>query len=178
MGWLNKLLLLPTRVPTRYLAVVVFVCASLLFLPDELADNLGTAAFRDEYRAFIGVFLLVAVGSSIARVWLGAVKVVQRYRWRRRVLGHLDSLSNDESALLALCLRHGKPTIHLSPINHILKGLLRKGIVVQHSGSAEALKWPFTIRTFVWQKLLARRAEFLVGRDADDDEAKVFPRRL
>ncbi len=178
MGWLEKLLLLPMRVPTRYLIVAVFVCASLLFLPNELADNLGAAAFRDEYRAFIGVFLLVAVGSSIARAWLGAVKVVQRYRWRRRVLGRLDSLSNDESALLALCLRRGQPTIHLSPMSHIVKDLLRKGIVVQHSGSAEALKWPFIVRTFAWQKLLARRAEFLADRDADDDEARVFPRHL
>ena len=177
MRWLKKFLLLPTRVPTRYLIVAVFVCAGLLFLPNELADNLGTGTLRDEYRTPIGVFLLVAVGSSIAKAWLGTVKVVQRNRWRRQVLGCLDSLSNDEGALLALCLRRGQPTIHLAPINHIVKELLRKGIVVQNSGSAEALKWPFIIRTFVWRKLLSRREEFLADRDADDDEATVFPRR-
>lgn len=150
--WLKVIQLSP-----RFLFGLWFLGLLILFLPPTLAESFGISEIRKDYRGWIGIATLAGFSFWVVQLIPSFQTMYRRRKLRREILSCVNSLSQNESRLLAYCVYRGQRTIPLPITNSTAVSLRQKGILEQAGGTGSALAWPYTIPSFVWKYLISHR---------------------
>lgn len=152
--------------------------AFVLFMPAELAEQIGIFYYRTTYK---GLWWLLLVLSGA--LWIGAViqffinKIIGRWLEKCRTKKSLDlrlrSLSQDELMWIKLCLLRNTQTLSAVQVNRSAQSLVSKGILIEGTGSI--LDLPFHFPDYVWRYLLKHKNDFLTPNEIGN---KTFLREL
>ncbi|MBI4529542.1 MAG: superinfection exclusion B family protein [Deltaproteobacteria bacterium] len=126
-------------------------------MPPTLAESFGISEIRKDYRGWIGIATLAGFSFWVVQLIPSFQTMYRRRKLRREILSCVNSLSQNESRLLAYCVYRGQRTIPLPITNSTAVSLRQKGILEQAGGTGSALAWPYTIPSFVWKYLISHR---------------------
>lgn len=134
----------------------------VLFLPSGLLRKFGNAdVLRDNSKA--PVFLLFLFCAVSWAVSAAASESFRRFRVdrrrRRRWLAQLDTLPEDERAILREYLRTGLKTRYILMLDRPARSLADKGLLQRQGVSRSGIENAYTVPELVWKRLkrLARK---------------------
>ncbi len=142
--------LLDFELSTRFILLVAFLCVTLLWLPDDWASVLKLADFRGSFGQYFGIAFMGSVGilgiNTLAWMIKGMHKKRRRNAALKVVKNSVACLDEHEKAVLREFYIQGKSTIELPIDNHVVTGLLEKGILSQQGQYGRmwqtGLLWP------------------------------------
>lgn len=177
MSWLRDALDVIQLKP-RFLFGIFLVGLLLVVLPGAAANVLGVTALRDQIRPWIAIATLAAFAFWLVQLWPIASGWWQRRQHQKAIIARLDSLSEDERALLAYCLARNRSTLLLEANErwfNAATALCQKGLMQKATGVIDACAWPHTIRDFVWAELQRRGGDFV---PAEGTRAELLEERF
>jgi len=167
MSWLRDALD-AIQLKPRFLFGIFLLGLLLLVLPAAITNVLGVTELRGQIRPWVGIATLAAFAFWSVQLWPRLSGWCQRRQARRAVLKSLDSLSAEESLILAYCLSRNRLTVLLATASrewNTATGLCEKGLLRRASVGHSILAVPFTVPDFVWTELWLRLHEFLPNED-------------
>jgi hypothetical protein len=169
VDWLKDLVYSP-----RALSVVCIVGAMLLFFPSRYLDYFGLAAFRDEYRKWIGLAAVISLVLLLTQLsihlWTKGQHIRKSSRLEIKRLQALETLSRGEWFILQRCVDKGEQTIFLSVGDPHVNALRNKGLLLA-ARSGHSWNWPFTIPDYVWNHLQTMKAQII---PSDPQQLQAF----
>lgn len=169
-------------------AVCVTTCF-VLFVPDDVARQIGLGDFRDQFKGALWILLVLTIVVSIGAAfqyidrrildgWLEARRKERQRQTQQRkdieVLAfRLNSLDRNEQMWVKYCLFHNTQTLSAERSNRTAQSLHHKGIVEE--GPGHILDLPFHIPDLVWRYLLDHKDELLPEAERKD---RRFPDAL
>jgi hypothetical protein len=141
--------------PTIFLIFAVFF-GLLLFLPGSFLRRFGDAdVLRDDVKAPVFVLFLFWVVS-----WALSAATSEGFRhWRadrrrrRKWLAQLETLPEDERAILRWYLETGKKTRYILMLDRPARSLAEKGLLQQSGVSRSGIENAYTVPDLVWKRL-------------------------
>lgn len=154
--WLKVIELKP-----RFLFAIWLVGSLVIFLPEPVAERLGTQEIRETLSPWLGLGTLAAFSFWLVQLIPLYREIRARQRYRAAAIRALDSISPEEWVLVAYCLKQNQQTITLSMIDREACSLEARGLLQRADGIGNRLSWPYTIPTFLWEHLLTNRGQFM-----------------
>lgn len=144
MDWISKIL--ENKISAKLVALLFITSGGLLFLPDSLIRMLRLNDFIQEYGKYIGVTFLLSASFLIITFILWCGKTIRQHRQQTKKKADLEAsiieailnLDPHEQAVLREFFIQKKNTIQLPIDQHIVTGLLRKGIITIAGSSGQA----------------------------------------
>ncbi|HSS44816.1 MAG TPA: super-infection exclusion protein B [Thermoanaerobaculia bacterium] len=141
--------------PTIFLIFTVFF-GLVLFLPSSLLRRFGDAdVLRDEMKA--PVFLLFLFWAVSWAVSAATSEGFRRWRAdrrrRRRWLAQLETLPEDERAILRDYLRAEQKTRYVFMLDRPARSLAQKGLLQNRGVSRSGIENAYTVPDLVWKRL-------------------------
>lgn len=126
------------KLPSKVVALISLVSATVLFSPAILHEKLHTKELVDRYGLFVGLAFIASaalLGLNIF-IWLYGhmARRWRRLRWRRDLAKAISRLDHAEISVLREFFIQAKQTLMLPVDEPTVAGLLRKGML--HSVSA------------------------------------------
>jgi len=166
-GWIKALeMKVTTTLAIGVIGLGIFAAAELKIAHvDELLPPWGSgiAAITGASATVLGVSHLVSKFIQHARAFFA------RKKRQRRVLDHLDSLSESEQHFLAEQLHLNQRAFVVSFFDKTGKLLISRGLIAMSPGTHPTGQIPCYIPEFVWWELQLRRAEILGPFLVQDD---------
>ncbi|TVP14370.1 superinfection exclusion B family protein [Shewanella sp. KCT] len=92
------------KLAPKYLVAVALISGALIFLPESWLELLGLQEMSTQYRAWLGLALLVSVGICIVAVasWIinWVLNIIRQRRIQGFVIDKLNNLTEDEKQIL------------------------------------------------------------------------------
>lgn len=128
-------LLAAAKLPPKVMIPVCMLCATVVFCPAPLLQQLGLGKLEAQYRPWFGFGFL---GSALILLthWFFSIKstivniMYERHKARKR----LHHLTFEERIILQKYLYHGRRTINFGIDNGVVASLVVNGILFQSSG--------------------------------------------
>lgn len=123
--WLSNLFSLTKEISSKVALPIFIATFVLLFLPDAYSQKIGLDQFRDAYRIWVGVLLLLTGAALITNaIWAIAGFLrpkINTWLFVREKRKTLRSLTADEKAILRRFIIDGEASVHANlnsgPIN-------------------------------------------------------------
>ena len=184
----------------KYFWAVAVVCAFVLFVPDDVATQLGTLKLRHDYRALLWVVLVFCSALWVAAMiryvderilggWLETRRAAKKAQqdtlaaaqqeareaeaFARRTALRLAALNVLERRWLQYCLFHNVQTLSTVRTNVTAQSLVHKDLLEE--GPGHIMDLPFHIPDRVWQYLLDHRRDVIAE---DEENSRVFLQQL
>ncbi len=172
------------RIPTKFIFVIWFSSALLLFLPKKALDNLKVSDFIQEFGKFIGIsfivssaFLLVVLGNYLYKALMH--KRISR-KLKDQILKELNSLDFHEKSLVREFYINGKFTLQMPMDDETVIGLSNKSIIYQASNTGfvylHGPVFTYTLSNFVRENLTNEMID-LPAQASDDQKRWLLKNR-
>jgi membrane protein YqaA with SNARE-associated domain len=166
----------------KYSWAVLVMVAFVLFVPNDVAKQLGIEEVRTTYKGFWWLALVLT-----GAVWLGAIfayfdkrilggwlerrrderkRMADRQRRNENIRLRLDALDERERLWIKYCLFHNVQSLTARMDDPTAQSLVNKQILSQGSGSM--LNLPFHLTDDVWRILIKEKFIFLSEQESDD----------
>ena len=128
------------KLPPRYIIPIVIVAGILSFAPDAILDGLGIRGFVQQYRPYIVVIFLLSTAFVVTPLLVELAKLAADNILGDLILSRarksLNSLSEDEKALLRGFLRTPTRTLDLPLGDGVVQSLEAKRVIYPSTGFA------------------------------------------
>jgi hypothetical protein len=146
-----------------YLAALL-ASATLLFLPDPVAVDLGLAEIRNAYRTYAGIVLVGSASLIVVQIIAFLVQICLRpwrnWQFNKAVYKTLTELTYAEKDFLREFI-FGHANTVMAPINDgVSGGLAAKRIIYRSSNVSHGLDWPYNLQP-IPRKLLTEHPDLL-----------------
>jgi hypothetical protein len=133
------------KLDPKYLLAISLFCGLLLFLPEELLQQIGVIAFRDHYRPLIGFAFLIFSGLLLTHLLFAIGQRAWREVGRRVRLREgqkaLERLTIRERKILGHYVENQTTTQRLSIEDGVVNGLVGKRILFVASPYSRTEPW-------------------------------------
>lgn len=151
MDWISKVL--EGKIASKIVALVCVASSGLLFLPDRYITKLRLVDFLKDYGKYVGVAFLLSAGflamnglawgfAAVRRRGEEAKKesqvLAREIALEGSVVEALSQLDSHEQAVMREFFLQRKNTILLPVDQHVVAGLLRKGLITIVSNTGQA----------------------------------------
>ncbi|MCX2574860.1 superinfection exclusion B family protein [Pedobacter sandarakinus] len=123
------------KVSLRFLFPIAVVSACFLFLPDDWKAKLSIDKVSEDYSKYFGIAFLLSVVLILTDIVLSVSKGISSSTRNKKIDKYVNdfvnSLANDEKALLREFYINGRDTLPLPIYNPTVLGLISKRILVQ-----------------------------------------------
>lgn len=138
--WLSNLFSLSKEISSKVALPIFIATCMLLFLPTTYSVTLGLDQFRDAYRIWIGVILLVSAAALITNALWALGRFIKPWVWAHAFVftnkSSLYSLTNEEKAILRRFILDGEASVGAAVSSGPINLLERKNVVVRASNLA------------------------------------------
>ncbi|MFO0806983.1 MAG: super-infection exclusion protein B [Gemmataceae bacterium] len=151
------------HLPTWLIVCLCVFLSLVLFLPNTVADIVGIADFRHDYRGWIGVCWLLAVTLTVAKglLWTKSVIGDRLARRSRELLLH--ELTPDEKGYLVPYISGEVSSLDLDVADGVAGGLAGKGIIRAASSIGSLIHGvPYNLQPWA-RRYLKEHPELLEG---------------
>jgi hypothetical protein len=145
------------KVPIRVVVGVCVAAAIVLFAPDKVVGLLGLLQYREKYRFYFGIAVVLLIAIVIAKI-IGAVdeKLID-WRLDRIRKRRLRNLTDEEIKILNPYIMRKTRTQYLSIQSGVVKGLVHDNIIYRSAnvGSMEygGAAFAHNIQPWAWDYL-------------------------
>jgi len=148
------------KLAPKYLAALGLVAAALIFLPVRWLTVLGLQSFSTEYRAWIGLALVVCVAICAVSVvvWVGdwIQGLIRRRGIQKFMAGKLNRLNEDEKQILRFYFANGTRSNSLRVDDGVVQELVACRIIYRSSQMGNLLSgFSHNISDFAWDYIQA-----------------------
>src|SRR5680860_653380 len=164
MTWPDKLLEWLKLTP-KYLFCLLVASLILMFLPNNFLELLGIKEFRDIYRPWIGLIIIVTVSFLSVHACIPLVNLAKRKYSELRIIKlgqeRLNNLTPIEEYILASYLRENTRTQYFSISDGIVSELEQSFILYRSSNMSHHLyDFAYNILPWAW-KYLKKHSELV-----------------
>ncbi|MBD9445735.1 MULTISPECIES: super-infection exclusion protein B [unclassified Rhizobium] len=149
--WLTNIFSLTHQISSRVALPILITTALILFLPDPYAGALGIDQFRNTYRIWIGVFLLLSAAALLTNFAWAIWDLVKRPIWDWYFIqankGLLRQLTADEKIVLRRFIHDGEASVSAQLSNGTVSLLEHKRILSR----ASSISAPFGAFPYIMQ---------------------------
>jgi hypothetical protein len=161
------------KVPIRLIFGLCVAAAVFLYSPDFFVAKLGLLEYRDKYRAYFGVLVLILVAMVIANVVTWPLDMWNNYALLRVRQKNLRILTAEEKQILDGFISNKTQSRYLSVQSGVVKGLVYKEIIYRTSNISDPMHgfaaFAHNIQPWAWDylnehpELLSRGIDELKG---------------
>ncbi|MFA5432876.1 MAG: super-infection exclusion protein B [Candidatus Paceibacterota bacterium] len=148
--WLEAIKLRPL-----YLAAIFL--SGVLLLNKNVASRFGLTDFIQQYATWIGFITLLAgvfwITHAVHFLTKSIKNKIEFLKYRKTVIYRIATLSLSEKILLFVLVQTNTQTVTAPITNSVVHSLCSKGIMCSASGTGNSLKWPSSIKDWVWEYL-------------------------
>jgi hypothetical protein len=145
------------KVPIRVIFGACVAAAIVLFSPDVLVEKIGLLKYRDEYRTYFGIGVLLLIAIVIAKIIGAADEKLIDWRLDRIRKRRLRNLTDEEIQILSAYIARKTRTQYLSIQSGVVKGLVHDNIIYRSAsvGSLEygGAAFAHNIQPWAWNYL-------------------------
>jgi len=132
LEWISKIIEI-AKLPTKFILSIFAVSVVLLFLPKNLLISLYVNEFTDKYGIYIGITALMSGVLLIVEIFTYFYNMLQkrinRKTINKRSLKRIETLDQEEKAVLREFFLRGRNTVKLPKDHPVVEGLLHSGIL-------------------------------------------------
>lgn len=144
----------------KYSWAVFALCMFVLILPEKTAESVGLLLIRNNFRGYWFLGLVLSGSLWIRGVIPKLIRSATLKIGRRRIfIQQLDSLDNQELAVIQWCLLHESQTFTAVHGASTLQSLVAKGIM--SVGGTNMLSLPYIIRLDAWKYIKKKNNKYL-----------------
>jgi hypothetical protein len=145
------------KVPIRFVFAVCVGAAAVLFAPDSFVAQLGLLQYREKYRFYFGIAVVLLITIVIAKIIGVADEKLIDWRLDRIRKRRLRNLTDEEIKILSAYIMRKTRTQNLSIQSGVVKGLVHDNIIYRSAsvGSLEygGAAFAHNIQPWAWEYL-------------------------
>lgn len=146
-----------------YLSILIFT-ALLLFLPDNVSNQVGLSDLVHHHRGYIGGVFLLSLSMLAPRALFFITSPVTSWHKdrlvNRSVADNLSTMTDDEKIFLRRFIFDGLNTVYAPISDGIMGGLHAKGLVYRAASVGNPSNWPYNLQPIA-RKVLQRKPHLL-----------------
>lgn len=168
--WLEAIKLRPLYLGAIFLSGV-------LLLNKNVASRFGLTDFMQQYVTWVGFITLLAgvfwITHAIHFLTKSIKNKIEFLQYKKTVIFRIITLSIPEKLLLFVLVQTNTQTVTAPITNSVVHSLCSKGIMCSASGTGNSLKWPSSIKDWVWEYLRENSDKiFTELQELDSEEIK------
>jgi hypothetical protein len=121
------------KVPIRVVFGVCVSAAIVLFAPDKFVGLLGLLQYREKYRFYFGIAVLLLIAIAISKIFVAVDEKLLYWRLGRLRRKILRELTDEEIQILSAYIARKTRTQYLSIQSGVVKGLVQDNIIYRSS---------------------------------------------